>query len=389
MSRKTTLLTTPFGPQPDSNSGKIRMLRRKLPKASKWAVIGFAVLLAIAIILFIARQRVNGLTLIVYNATPGTEVYVDGVLRGAAAIDQETGGPAIRVTGLRAGKHTVRLSNADPEHPIEGADGAVVRIGAPARNKPPGTINYGGSEMILIEGGQFLLGDDSSPNASPSQQVIIDSFYLDKFEISNEQYRKFCAQSSDHPCPKFSNDPANRDLPVIMIGEDDARAYAKWAGKRLPNEKEWEKAASWDPVRQEKRKWPWGNNERQGDVNVGKSPEGLSLLPVGSSGGDVSAYGVYDLAGNALEWVDDFYEPYPGNQTGDRLFNMFNRGFRVVRGGEWRVSFNDARATMRRPEPRSNPALQSKQSWAITFRCAVSTSDPELQKFLRARGLMQ
>ncbi len=366
------------------------MLRKNLPKWVWWTALGAAVLAAIAIVLFIARQKVAGITLVVYNATPETEVYVDGVIRGAAGIDQETDGSAIRVSSLRAGKHSVRFSPTEPEHPIEGADGAVVRIGVPVRNKLPKTINYGGSEMVLIEGGQFRLGDDSMPHASPSQQVSVDSFYLDKFEVSNERYRKFCAQSSDHPCPKFSNDSANRDLPVIMIGFDDAKAYAKWAGnKRLPNEKEWEKAASWDPVRQEKRNWPWGNNENQSNVNIGNSSDGLRLFPVGSSSGDVSAYGLYDMAGNALEWVDDFYDPYQGNQTGDRLFKMFNKGFRVVRGGEWRVSFNDARTTMRRPEPRSNPALQSKDSWAITFRCAVSASDPELQKFLRARGLMQ
>ena len=113
--------------------------------------------------------------------------------------------------------------------------------------------------------------------------------------------------------PKLGIDYAGQ--PVIGVGFEDAAAYAKWAGKRLPREDEWEKAASWDTKTQTKRQWPWGDNPGGASANIlqdDKQAKLPTIAPVGTYAGDVSPYGVFDLGGNVSEYVDSLYAPYDG-----------------------------------------------------------------------------
>src|SRR5262249_11736913 len=245
-------------------------------------------------------------------------------------------------------------------------------------------IDYNGP-MILIPAGEFIMGDDAHlADEKPSHKTVLPDYYIDKLEVTNAQYRKFC-DAVKRPLPsnpwwdeKYSDD--NPNSPVVGITWSDAAAYASWAGKRLPTEEEWEKAASWGPDAQKKRIWPWGDSPDQGRANLGSThPTGAGQLTNGAS-----AYGVLDLAGNAAEWVDSYYQAYPGNSNPDANFGTQNR---VVRGGSFRSNVDEARTTRRffhSPEFKADE--KKTRSWLIGFRCVVPANDPALMEFLRSRS---
>jgi iron(II)-dependent oxidoreductase len=168
-------------------------------------------------------------------------------------------------------------------------------------------------------------------------------------------------------------------MPVVGVNYEDASAYADWAGKRLPTEQEWEKAASWGPNATKKRMWPWGDEAGEGRATVSSDHP----TTVGSEPDGASAYGVQDLAGNVFEWVDAFYQAYPNNTATDANFGNTKR---VVRGGSFRSPVEDGRTSRRFYAPAEFTAEEKKErSWLIGFRCAVSASDPKVQERLRAQ----
>jgi iron(II)-dependent oxidoreductase len=168
-------------------------------------------------------------------------------------------------------------------------------------------------------------------------------------------------------------------MPVVGLNFADASAYAAWAGKRLPTEEEWEKAASWGPSADKKRMWPWGDSSEAGRATLGAD----HTTAIGSNPSGASAYGVQDMAGNVLEWVNAFYQPYPGNTATDPNFGTVNR---VVRGGSFHSDIEDARTTRRiYSPPQFSAAEQKERSWLIGFRCVVSANDPKLQERLSSQ----
>jgi gamma-glutamyl hercynylcysteine S-oxide synthase len=200
--------------------------------------------------------------------------------------------------------------------------------------------------------------------------------------VSNAQYKRFCDETKrPYPTnPHWDNAyfKDNPDAPVVGVNWNDAAEYARWAGKRLPTEEEWEKAASWDPSSQQKRQWPWGNNPEPGRITLGSDHP----TAVGHQPGGNSAYGVQDMAGSVAEWVDAFFQPYPGNQAPDQNYGPKNR---VVRGGHFRLDINDVRTTARFYHgPEFESAEKKLRSWLTGFRCAVSADDPRLREFLRS-----
>ncbi|WP_237097434.1 formylglycine-generating enzyme family protein [Nitrospina gracilis] len=201
--------------------------------------------------------------------------------------------------------------------------------------------------MVLIPDGYFSMGTDevdeeghalslglNKPwyaDESPQHRVRLPAYYIDKYEVTNLQYYIF-TQATDHRTPPGWNGPKypkGRDhYPVTQVNFYDAAAYAKWAGKRLPTEMEWEKAARGPNVID----YPWGNQFDFSKANVSDSPRnkrGHGLEPIGQHPDGASPYGVEDMIGNVWEWIWDYYLPYSGN-TETNL--KFPKDVVVVRG---------------------------------------------------------
>ncbi len=263
------------------------------------------------------------------------------------------------------------------------------------------------SRMVLIPAGKFEMGSplgESSAEQSTQHTVWLDAYYLDRFEVTNGEFEKFVNETGyvtdaerrrsgtvwnpeegsylrlrntsgvswrkphtwveDRPYyPDEWNTPQTPDQPVLQVSWNDARAYCEWAGKRLPTEAEWEKAAmgtTW-------RRWPWGNEWVDGNAHI----TGGNVVPVDSFPGGQSPYDIFHLVGNVQEWVSDWYaldgellnstkNPH-GPETGE---------FKVLKGGSWRSqSPNLTRCTVRayqRPDYSSN---------FVGFRCAVDVKE--------------
>ncbi len=195
------------------------------------------------------------------------------------------------------------------------------------------------SVMIYIPAGVFLMGNDK-------ESVELDAFHVDKYPITNKQYKKF-VEETNYIEPAFSKDKKfnNPDQPVVGVNWDDAVAYAKWAGKRLPEEKEWEKVSRGT----DGREYPWGNgkpgkNFAVFDLDILKgAPTNVGTHPLG-----VSPYGCYDMSGNVWEWCQEWY----------------TKGkYRVVRGGSWINHMNILRCAYR------SCSVPSGKDNNVGFRC--------------------
>lgn len=352
-----------------------------------WVGAGAVLLLVVAAVLFNLLRSEPGFTLIVRNAAPGSDVYVDKVRYGVTQADG-----TIRVAGLKAGQRVVRVAHegfADFSTTVNGEDGAQRTIVAQLRpvsaDSLPGEIDYNGT-MVLVPAGEFVMGDDSSvnDNEKPAHKVALPDFYIDKFEVTNEQYKKFCDETKRDPPINpwwdgqyFTKYPR---LPVLGVSWSDAAAYAAWAGKRLPTEEEWEKAATWDAKAQSRRSWPWGDARQPWRAVLGKSRP----APIGQTPTGASPYGAQDMAGNVLEWINAFYQPYAGNTTTDPNYGT---QYRVARGGHFGSGLDDARTARRfYSQPEFTAADMQQRSWLIGFRCAVAADDTALQEHLSARG---
>ncbi len=175
--------------------------------------------------------------------------------------------------------------------------------------------------MVYVPGGNFLSGtndEDADEDVRPQRRVFVPSFYIDRTEVTNREYQRFLPDQ-DFP-------PGEADLPVTNVTYDEADAYAKWVGKRLPTEAEWEKAARGT----DGRRYPWGDDWNPARVAARAKATTLSSLRerqtkdpntcllgasrvrrVGSVPDGISPYGCLDTAGNAWEWVQGYYHGNP------------------------------------------------------------------------------
>ena len=235
-------------------------------------------------------------------------------------------------------------------------------------------------EWLLVPAGEFEMGAEGAPagpDEGPKHKVFVDSFYIGKFEVTNQNYSIFVKASGrkapDQEDPKMSiwrggqMLPGTEHLPVINVSWEDAEAYCKWVGGRLPTEAEWEKAARGT----DGRTYPWGNEPVTGNrsnysiENVTFWDGAATLAKVDQYEFGKSPYGAYEMAGNVWEWVHDWYQEDFYKHSPEKNPKGPNDGKeRVMRGGSWRNDPNTVRSANR------NKLGPTEKRTYVGFRCA-------------------
>ncbi|MEC5180886.1 ergothioneine biosynthesis protein EgtB [Arthrobacter sp. CG_A4] len=240
-------------------------------------------------------------------------------------------------------------------------------------------------DEVLVPSGPFTMGTSVEPwaldNERPAHTVALPAYFIDTTPVTSGAYEQFIAgggyddPSWWHPdgwqhrnevglrTPKYWHradgqwmrkrfgavEPVPADEPVQHVCWYEADAYARWAGRRLPTEAEWEKAARFDPASGRSRRFPWGDAEPSAeDANLGGTA--LRAAPAGSYPDGESPLGVRQLIGDVWEWVASDFQPYPGftvfpYEEYSQVF--FGSDYKVLRGGSWATDPAAARATFR------------------------------------------
>jgi formylglycine-generating enzyme required for sulfatase activity len=238
------------------------------------------------------------------------------------------------------------------------------------------------SNMIFIPAGEFFMGcDRSKPKEKcnlvelPLHKVYLSDYYIDRTEVTVSSYAAcLAAGACTEPIRTYSDghknyfyNPAFANYPVIYVTWFQALDYCTWAGKRLPTEAEWEKAAR---GRNSTRIYPWGNatpNCDMANIKVGRKQCVGDVSAVGSYPADTSLYGVTDMAGNVREWINDWYDPGFYRSTPYKNPTGPAKGMYVVmRGGRFDNANTAARVAFRRTIGPNDYGA------GIGFRCAVS-----------------
>lgn len=264
-------------------------------------------------------------------------------------VDGDDFGTSVKFTmRLPAGKHKILLKKKgfnDIEDTIE-----TFKDVANSKNYIMMKEGVKAGEMVLIPAGEFYMGIDKDDlrwikekvggeyrfhkNELPRRKEFTKAFYIDKYEVTNEQYKKFVDATKRKAPQNWKNgtyQSGKGAYPVVYVSWNDADAYAKWAGKRLPTEKEWEKAAR-GPVKDGGLLFPWGDNFDRNKANTSRKGPGKPSH-VGQYATGKSPYGTYDQCGNVWEWTADTYEDYEGNDYEDEFYGAEEP--RVARGGSF------------------------------------------------------
>jgi formylglycine-generating enzyme required for sulfatase activity len=211
-------------------------------------------------------------------------------------------------------------------------------------------------EMVFVPGGKYVVGADKGfPDEQPKHEVSIAPFYIDIHEVTVAQYQKFLTETDRDP-PGFWLPEIDRpDEPVVGVSWEDAAAYAKWAGKRLPTEAEWEYAARGGTT---DGRYPWGDEPDLQFANVGS----FGIAPVKSF--KPNGYGIYDMIGNVWEWCSDWYGPdYYANSPKESPKGPKSGKYKVLRGWAWYCAKDQVKLTKRYS---SDPTARS---YSYGFRC--------------------
>jgi formylglycine-generating enzyme required for sulfatase activity len=275
-----------------------------------------------------------------------------GVWLGDRWIGDTRSGQALIVENLTAG--TYRLTarkqghkNWEREIHVAANQRAEVSIDIePLRPEPPRDVRGEDvAEMVLVPAGEFWMGgDDGESHEKPRHRVYLDPFHIDKYEITNRLYQRFIS-ATGHREPRSWNDSRWNDpqQPVVGVSWHDAEAYCRWAGKRLPTEAEWEKAARGTDGRQ----YPWGEQWDASRANSTDTKRGRTA-PVGSYPSGASPYGVQDMAGNVWEWVADWFDANYYGASPERNPRGPDFGAaKVLRGGSWYHQPPNLRSSLR------------------------------------------
>jgi len=234
----------------------------------------------------------------------------------------------------------------------------------PAQLPPRARWKKDGAIVVLIPAGPFMMGSVKNENEKPRREMTLPDYYLDLTEVTYAQYLKFCEETKRRPPVSvllqtpFPDSLMNH--PAATVTWEDAEAYCRWAGRRLPGEAEWEKACAGPSG----RTYPWGHGWN-GSACVNRTNSGDRAAAVGSRPACQSPYGILDLAGNVWEWTADWYRSYPGAP----LDFDFTGEQRVVRGGAFFYSIDLLRCSARHTLPPDDASDHGG------FRCAVTPGD--------------
>lgn len=257
-------------------------------------------------------------------------------------------------------------------------------------------------DMVLVPRGRYPIGAGASgpyDNEQPRHEVALDAFRIDRFPVTNGEYLRFIEdggytrQELWEPngwdwCMTFGVEapeywsrrdgawtadrfgvtlPVDPGEPVVHVCYFEADAFARWAGKRLPTEFEWEAAASFDPARGTQRRFPWGD-EPPTEANANLGQRQFRPAPAGAYPEGASAFGCEQLLGDVWEWTSSDFQPYPGFAPfpyEEYSQPFFGSRFKVLRGGSWATHPSVARNTFRNwDSPIKRPIFAG-------FRCAA------------------
>jgi formylglycine-generating enzyme required for sulfatase activity len=251
----------------------------------------------------------------------------------------------------------------------------VAWVAGPAQAQQKKITGEDGAPMVLVPAGEFTMGsNDGRGDETPVHQVYLDAYYLDKYEVTVGQYANFLKATGFNGPPMWAtmDQPSHQKRPIVNVDWSDASNYCEWAGKRLPTEAEWEKAARGT----DGRIYPWGNDPPdplRANYGQEKWNNHTALLPVGQLKDGKSPYEIYDLAGNVWEWVSDWYDPdYYATSPPQNPKGPENGKYRVLRGGSWDLAPEHLRSTRRDFNIPLAPTYESPayRNFNSGFRCA-------------------
>jgi formylglycine-generating enzyme required for sulfatase activity len=245
--------------------------------------------------------------------------------------------------------------------------------------------------MVRVPAGEFVMGlsdaqeralvetQGASPGSfkfeKPAHTVNVAAFWIDRYLVTNQEYKKFIDANPDYAAPDTEIEqfqplrwdartrtfPKGRDYyPVVLVTWYDANAYCQWAGKRLPSEAEWEKAARGTDM----RLYPWGSAWAKDKTAFGAG-DAFDASPVGKFQSDASPYTAHDMVGNVWQWTSSLFEKYPYHANDGRE-DLNKAGERVTRGGMFAFGAAISRVNVRsKLEP-------SDKAASVGFRCAAN-----------------
>ena len=205
-----------------------------------------------------------------------------------------------------------------------------------------------GTVLLYVPGGEYTLGSEGiSEEEKPVHRVVLSPFWIAKYPVTNEQYGRFLDANAGAFKPDYWRDNQfnQPQQPVVGVRWEEAQAYCRWAGLRLPSEAQWEAAARGT----DRRRYPWGNAEPTPEhANYGRCEGGTT--PVGSYPKGAGPFGALDQAGNVWEWCEDvWYASAYGNRVGQRdpVSTTRNTHVYCLRGGAWGCTAGDLAAAFR------------------------------------------
>jgi iron(II)-dependent oxidoreductase len=305
---------------------------------------------------------------------PEARAYLDAVRERALAALEHAGGFFCDLVVQHEHQHNETM--------LQALKLAPAGVYAPERRPLPPAPAASPDGMARVPAGPFLLGDGGDgfayDNERPQHEIELAAFEIDRGPVTNGAYLQFLDQGGYRRRELWSEDgwawrreeaieaplcwtaaggvrdfertlPLDARLPVQHVSWFEAEAFARWAGKRLPTEAEWEKAASWDPEAEAKRAFPWGD-EPAGSERANLDQLAFGPAPAGAYPAGASAYGALGLLGDCWEWTASAFGPYPGFSAFPyREYSevFFGDRYRVLRGGSWATRPRVARATFR------------------------------------------